>query len=172
MAALFGNAGNDKLYGNDGNDTLNGGAGADSLAGGNGNDSLFGDSGNDKLFGNAGNDTLWGETGNDTLTGGDGTDTFIYKPNQGTDTILDYQSGELLQITNSTFSNAVFSANQLTLTIDGGGSVIFKNVTTSTEFNINNKLLATNPYYLIPNKGFFFASLVIKCAAWIRNLKF
>ena len=29
------------------------------------------------------------------------------------------------------------SSNTLTLTIDGGGSVIFKNVTSSTEFNIN-----------------------------------
>ena len=135
--SILGESGNDKLYGKDGDDSLYGGSGKDSLAGGDGADYLSGGSGNDKLFGNADNDTLWGGAGNDTLTGGDGVDTFIYKPNEGTDTILDYQSYELLQITNSTFSNAVFSNNQLTLTIDGGGSVVFKNVTSSTEFNIN-----------------------------------
>ena len=137
--SLVGDAGKDKLYGNDGNDSLYGGSGNDSLAGGNGDDYLSGGSGNDKLFGNAGNDTLWGGTGNDTLYGGEGVDTFIYKPNEGTDTILDYQSGELLQITDSTFKNAVFSSKTLTLTINGGGSIIFKNVTSSTEFNINNQ---------------------------------
>ena len=135
--SIVGDAGKDKLYGNDGNDSLYGGSGNDSLAGGNGDDYLSSGSGNDKLYGNAGADSLWGGTGNDTLYGGDGVDTFIYRPNEGKDTIMDYESGELLQITNSTFTNAVFSSNQLTLTIDGGGSVVFKNVTSSTEFNIN-----------------------------------
>ena len=142
--SLSGDAGNDKLYGKDGNDTLLGGAGNDSLAGGNDDDYLSGGSGKDKLFGNAGNDTLWGGTGNDTLTGGDGEDIFIYRPNEGTDTIMDYESGELLQITNSTFTDAVFSSNQLTLTIDGGGSVILKNVSTATDFNINGTIYQVN----------------------------
>ena len=135
--SLVGDAGKDKLYGNDGDDTLSGGSGKDSLAGGAGNDSLSGGSGNDRLYGNAGADSLWGGAGSDSLWGGDGVDTFIYKPNEGTDTILDYQSGELLRIMNSTFSKAAYSSGTLTLTINGGGSVIFKNVTTSTQFNIN-----------------------------------
>ena len=142
--SICGYGGNDKLYENDGDDYLSGGAGNDSLAGGAGKDSIYGGAGADKLFGNEGADSLWGGTGNDTLYGGDGIDTFIYKLNEGTDTILDYQSGELLQIMNGTFSKTTYSSGTLTLTINSGGSVIFKNVTTSTQFNINGTTYHVN----------------------------
>lgn len=98
---------------------------------------VSGNAKNNVIIGGAGNDSLWGGTGNDTLTGGKGADVFIYKPGEGRDTITDYESGELLSILNGTFKDAVFNKNTLTLNIDGGGSVIFKNVTSSTEFNIN-----------------------------------
>ena len=60
-----------------------------------------GGAGKDIIYGQNGNDTLWGGAGNDTLYGGDGKDTFIYKPGEGTDTIFDYQSGDMLQILKS-----------------------------------------------------------------------
>lgn len=135
---IGGNAGADRLYGQNGNDSLLGNAGNDKLYGQDGRDLLYGEAGKDTLSGGAGNDSLWGGAGNDTLTGGDGDDLFIYSPNEGTDTITDYQSGELVAILDSTFTAAVFDTNKLTLTIDGGGSLIFNNVTTSTAFNINN----------------------------------
>ena len=81
---INGYLGDDQLFGFTGNDTLNGGAGDDYLAGGNGSGS---NSGNDILNGGAGNDTLSGEDGNDTLSGGAGNDSYIYKANQGIDTI-------------------------------------------------------------------------------------
>ena len=107
--------------------------------------SLIGGSGNDKLYGKGGKDTLWGGKGNDSLYGGNGNDTFIYKPGEGTDTIFDYKNGDMLQIlksngtTGGTFSKAKFSGGDLTLTINGGGKVIFDNVSNGDKFNINGK---------------------------------
>ena len=88
------------------------------------------------IIGGAGNDTLWGSTKNDTLTGGEGADTFVYKPGDGKDVITDYATGDLLKIDGVTFTKAAFSRGTLTLTVDGG-SIALKNVTTSTEFDIN-----------------------------------
>ena len=111
----------------------------------NGNDEdnlLIGGKGKDILVGGAGNDSLWGSKKNDTLTGGDGYDTFIFQAGGGKDIITDYASGELLQILDKqgnegTFKTSTFKDNTLTLAISGG-KVIFKDVSTSTTFNINN----------------------------------
>ena len=132
--SLVGGADNDKLLGNAGNDTLSGGDGADTLSGG---------AGNDKLYGGKGNDSLWGGAGNDSLWGGAGKDVFVYKPNEGTDTIFDYASGDMLKIlkTNGkeggSFTKSSFSNNKLTLTISGGGTVVFDGVKSGDAFNIN-----------------------------------
>lgn len=96
------------------------------------------------IRGGTGNDSLWGGKGNDSLYGGGGDDTFIYRPNEGTDTIFDYSSGDMLQILNAdgsegSFKSSKFSGSDLTLKINGGGSVIFKNVSAGDTFNINNK---------------------------------
>ena len=160
---IVGNTSDNSIVGGSGNDTFNGGAGMDTLIGGDGkdilyggkdNDELRGNAGNDKLYGEAGddilkggkgNDSLWGGTGNDTLIGGDGKDVFVYKPNEGTDTIFDYASGDMLKILKSngkdggTFSKASFSGDELTLTISGGGKVIFEDVSSGDKININGK---------------------------------
>ena len=103
---------------------------------------LFGGTGNDLLKGGKGNDTLWGGSGNDSLYGGSGKDTFIYKPGEGTDTIFDYESGDMLKILNADgsqgkFKKSKYSGGDLTLTINGGGKVVFDNVSTGDKFNIN-----------------------------------
>ena len=122
---LYGGYGADTLTGGAGNDKLFGDAGNDSLLGGDGKDTLSGGSGKDKLIGGAGNDSLWGGKGNDTLIGGKGNDIFIYKPGEGTDHITDY----------------AFASSKLTLTISGGGKVIFDNVSAGDVININDKKL-------------------------------
>ena len=99
---------------------------------------LVGGDGNDCISGGAGADTLWGGAGNDTLTGGAGDDVFIYKPGEGADKIVGYESGELIEIMDGEFSSAVFNKNTLTLSI-GGGSLVLNKVTASTEFNINGE---------------------------------
>ena len=142
---LDGGAGNDILNGGDDNDTILGGAGKDNLYGGKGADSLVGGAGNDTLHGGAGNDTLWGGAGNDKLFGDAGNDVFIYKPGEGKDTIFNYSSGDMLKIlksngkTGGTFTKAAFSGDKLTLTISGGGSVIFDGVSKGDVININGK---------------------------------
>ncbi|MBR3497614.1 MAG: hypothetical protein IKO05_01315 [Selenomonadaceae bacterium] len=131
--SIVGGAGKDKLYGKNGDDTLRGGKG---------NDYLSGQNGNDKLVGGSGKDTLWGGKGDDTLYGQSGDDVFIYKPNEGKDTIMDFSAGDMLQILNAdgsqgSFTNSSFKSGKLTLAIDGGGHVIFKGVSATDSFNIN-----------------------------------
>lgn len=105
---------------------------------------ISGNSKNNVIIGGNGDDSLWGGVGNDILMGGNGTDVFVYKPGEGKDTITDYESGELLSILGGTFKNSSFNKNTLTLSIDGGGSVIFKNVTSSTAFNVNGTTYKVN----------------------------
>ena len=124
---------------------IRGGSKNDTIYGGKGNDSLVGNAGNDYLYGDKGNDTLWGGVGNDSLYGGDGKDIFIYKPGEGTDRIFDYSSGDMLTIlkkngkTGGIFTKSSFSGDDLTLTISGGGKVIFDGVSNGDQFNINGK---------------------------------
>ncbi|HHP7230983.1 MAG TPA: spondin domain-containing protein, partial [Xenococcaceae cyanobacterium] len=85
--------GDDVIQGRNGNDWLLGGAGNDLIQGGQGNDSLLGEMGNDLLQGGSGDDLLDGGVGNDLLQGGGGEDRFVIAPDQGVDTILDFQDG-------------------------------------------------------------------------------
>ena len=124
---------NNSVFGGAGNDTIWGDAGKDTLYGGADNDRLYGDAGADKLNGGAGNDSLWGGAGNDT---------FIYTANEGTDRIFDYATGDMLKILNAdgsdgSFKSYKYSGGDLTLTINGGGKIIFKDVSANTTFNIN-----------------------------------
>lgn len=85
----------------------------------------------------------WGDAVNDTLYGGDGNDVFIYMPGKGIDRIMDYESGDMLKILNAdgseggSFKSSKFSGGDLTLTINGGGKVIFDCVSKGDKFNIN-----------------------------------
>lgn len=96
---LLGGAGDDRLDGGNDDDDLSGGDGADSLAGGNGSDLLAGDAGADLLIGGAGNDVLMGGAGDDRLQGGAGADRFVFAPNGGTDTIVDFRRGDRIDLT-------------------------------------------------------------------------
>jgi len=94
-----GDGGNDLAIGQTGDNAFDGGSGADTLLGGLGQDSLVGGSGNDFLSGDGystyfgSDDRLDGGTGNDKLTGGLGADVFVFRPNEGTDTIAIFNVG-------------------------------------------------------------------------------
>ncbi len=100
----FGSDGNDlmnaengknALFGYAGDDTLSGGNAKDFLVGGSDNDQLTGGNGTDSLFGESGDDLLVGGNSNDHLMGGAGSDTFVFtSPNDGTDTIFDFNTAE------------------------------------------------------------------------------
>lgn len=112
------------------------------ILGNTGNDKLYGEAGNDIIIGGKGNDSLNGGAGNDSLWGDAGKDTFIYTANEGTDKIFDYETGDLLKILNADgsdgyFKSSKYSGGDLTLTINGGGKIIFEDVVSSTKFNIN-----------------------------------
>ena len=103
---------------------------------------MSGGAGNDKLYGGKGNDSLWGGDGNDSLWGDAGKDTFFYTANEGTDRIFDYEAGDMLKILNAdgsdgSFKSSKYSGGDLTLTINGGGKIIFDDVAFTTKFNIN-----------------------------------
>ena len=146
-AIITGNTLDNSISGGSKNDTIYGGKGKDTLRGNKGNDKLYGEAGNDKIYGGKGNDSLWGGAGNDTLYGDAGKDTFIYKPNEGTDYIMDYDfdEGDMLKILKTNgkeggkFSGSSFKSGTLTLTISGGGKVIFDDVAKGDQFNINGK---------------------------------
>jgi hypothetical protein len=104
--SISGGEGNDALFGWADNDTLDGGTGNDTLNGGTGNDSLDGGTGNDILLGGEGSDTLIGGAGSDTLSGGAGSDTFVINSLDGSDTITDFSSGDVLQIDKASLGGA------------------------------------------------------------------
>lgn len=100
---LRGGQGNDFIYGGDGldrmiggsdNDLLHGGDDKDVMYGGSGNDDVVGQDGNDRLFGGDGGDHMNGGKGNDVLAGGIGAgDIFYFYLNDGSDRILDFETG-------------------------------------------------------------------------------
>jgi Ca2+-binding RTX toxin-like protein len=91
---LFGDLGDDTLYGGEENDFLNGNQENDFLCGGAGNDTLHGGKNDDYLCGSTGDDFLSGDLGNDTLMGGTGRDTFVFRSEDGSNTILDFELGQ------------------------------------------------------------------------------
>ncbi len=91
---LFGDLGDDTLYGGEDNDFLNGNQENDFLCGGAGNDTLHGGKNDDFLNGGSGDDFLSGDLGNDTLMGGEGRDTFVFRAEDGSNTILDFELGQ------------------------------------------------------------------------------
>ena len=93
--------------GTNNNDTLLGGTVNDVLNGGSGHDSIDGAAGNDTIDGGAGNDTIIGNAGDDRITLGDGSNVLVFNSSSGTDTIVDYEEGDAIQLDNSKLLGAV-----------------------------------------------------------------
>ena len=117
--SVEGGDGRDFLTGDMGNDTLDGGDGHDYLMGGSGDDLLQGGSGDDILDGGTGDDTLAGGEGDDDLQGGAGADLFVFQPDDGDDTIGDFDPAEdRLEFSGLTWDDLSFA------TADDGSTVI------------------------------------------------
>ena len=95
-AKVWGGAGNDMItlsgngheaFGEAGSDSIYGDVGVDVFDGGDGNDTLFGYEGDDHLIGGAGG-------ADDFAVLGGGADTFIFRQNDGYDTINDFSTTE------------------------------------------------------------------------------
>lgn len=99
----------DRLVGFSGSDRLEGLAGADYVEGNGGNDILWGGAQSDSLVGGGGQDELVGGNGQDNLQGGVGRDRFGFgNPNQGQDTIVDFQIGVDLIDLRTIFANSQY----------------------------------------------------------------
>ena len=116
-------------------ENLEGSSYADRLLGDNAANSLRGRAGNDTLEGRAGNDTLDGGPGADLLNGGRGRDTFVFRFDDGDDTISDFTDGQD-RIDLSVFDLSGFAALDIStdpagvmidLSAEGGGTILLEN---------------------------------------------
>ena len=128
---MFGLGGDDDLRSRGGDDVVDGGSGNDALRGGRGRDDLRGGSGDDNLFGGNGRDLLKGGLGADTMTGGRGRDTFIVNPDDGTETITDFEDGfDVIDLSAfhrfegvAAVMNAIDVAGGVKMTLPGGTTI-------------------------------------------------
>ena len=128
---ILANGGYDRVLGGEGDDHIEGGTASDDLygeegddliEGGMGHDRLFGGEGDDILDGGTGDDRLLGGEGDDTLTGGTGADIFMFSPDHGTDTIVDFgDGGDRIDL--SAFAG-IAGFRDLTITADEAAAVI------------------------------------------------
>ncbi|UTW56229.1 M10 family metallopeptidase [Kordiimonas sp. SCSIO 12610] len=81
-----------------GDDNLIGNQVANRLTAMAGNDTLTGGAGDDSLDGGIGEDILNGGTGDDILSGGDDEDLFEFADDHGNDTITDFASNDILDV--------------------------------------------------------------------------
>ena len=80
------------------NNEINGGRGDDAIYGEQGRDILNGGGGDDEIYGGEDKDTINGGEGDDWLDGGPGDDTFVFEPGNGNDHIMDFTSGDMIDL--------------------------------------------------------------------------
>jgi Ca2+-binding RTX toxin-like protein len=108
-------------------------------------DWLIGNGENNILWGFDGDDILIGGAGDDGLNGGAGADTFAFlSPNQGLDTITDFNSaqGDIIQISATGFGGGltpgVLDSDQFIIgsaAVDGGDRIIYNDATGALFFD-------------------------------------
>jgi VCBS repeat-containing protein len=114
------------------------------LVGGNGPDVLDGSYGGDTLLGGNGPDVLIGGPG-DTLTGGNGPDTFLFRPDFGTSTVVDFDvHTDAIQFDASMFAN---TADILAHTTDSAAGALITSAAgdTLTLTGVTAASLAAHP---------------------------
>lgn len=119
--------------------TIANGAVIENARGGAGNDLLIGNETKNYLAGGAGDDTLMSSSGRDKMSGGTGSDTFVFARGDGHDTIMDFESIDVISLVNlsgvtslSSFkSHAVDTDDGVLLTV-GSDSLLIKNVLESS----------------------------------------
>ena len=101
----------------DGTETL---VSIENVIGTGGANTITGTAGANRLDGRNGNDTLVGAGGADTLLGGLGADTFVFRADDGADTIEDFEDGS----DTIRFEIADLEFSDLSITDDNGAAVI------------------------------------------------
>ena len=101
------------------------------------NNTIMGNNAANTLTGGAGNDTLDGGLGNDSLIGGAGNDTYIYRANQGVDSIDNAGGGT------DTINFADINDNQLSYHKDGNDLVILVDKDLGQQVRVKNHFVTT-----------------------------
>jgi hypothetical protein len=108
------------------------------IQGNNNGDVIKGDWQDNIIIGGTGNDYIDGRQGNDTLTGGGGNDTFVMDAGVGHDTITDFNSADLIDVS-AFFSN--FAGVQAASSQQGANTVI--QLGASGTLTLNNTAMAS-----------------------------
>ncbi len=135
--AYFGNGADNVILGGDLDNILKGAGGNDTIEGGGGDDLIHGGSGYDVLLGGAGDDTLNGGAGNDILIGGDGNDVFQFSNDPWGDTILDFTTGDLIDLTTMDANTTVAGTQTFTFI---GSAAMSKAGDLGVYFDMANKM--------------------------------
>ncbi|WP_179958367.1 calcium-binding protein [Chitinimonas arctica] len=98
LQVLKATEGADSLVGYTSDDSIAGAGGNDSLHGEMGRDTLRGGAGDDYLIGGGGDDLLEGGSGSDLLQGGGGADRYQFSRGDGTDRIVDFDPGNMIDV--------------------------------------------------------------------------
>lgn len=113
-------AGQNTIDGGEDGDVIVGGYGADRAIGGAGNDALLSDwYASNFLFGN---DVLDGGAGNDRMMGGLGQDVFVFRPNEGNDTIGRLSLGSNDVVTSLSGADFLIGSDRLDVRAFGFGN--------------------------------------------------
>jgi Ca2+-binding RTX toxin-like protein len=114
-----------------------------SITGGAGNDTLRGALNSDTISGGSGADSIDGQGGADQLTGGAGNDTFVVTGSTGTarDTIVDFSSGDRLQIAITPNGAVLDATSKGSVTNAGDAAANFTGVRGQYVFNTANSTL-------------------------------
>ena len=101
------------------------------------NNTITGNNANNTLTGDAGDDILDGGLGNDSLTGGTGNDTYIYRANQGVDSINNSGGGT------DSISFVDVNDKQLSYHKDGNDLVILVDQDLGQQVRVKNHFVTT-----------------------------
>ena len=78
------------------------------------------------VLGGKGNDTLYGGKGNDTLQGDNGKNVFVYANGDGNDVIIDYNTGDKINLTSGTMGESSVKDNDFVFKV-GKGKITLTN---------------------------------------------
>ena len=126
-----------------------------------GNDTIIGSDYSDTIKGGKGTDTIIGGKGDDKLTGGKGEDCFVFRKNDGVDTITDAKAEDWMKICD----DGILASNGDDLRFVKAGNNL--EIYYSDEFDPNNKIVVKNHFKVKPNKRM--ESLIITNTAGSDN---
>jgi serralysin len=135
----------ENAMGGKGADLLIGNEQDNSILGGNGDDTILGAAGEERISGDAGSDWIDGGADDDVVWGGSGRDRFVFSDGYGTDTIMDFEQSDIIDLSDLTgfitleelFDNFTTEQNG-DVVIEIGDNILIVKDTSLNDLNANN----------------------------------